>query len=121
MLGELGIVLATLGAAGLAAVAQYLFKRSVPKFNFRTREILGLAKSGRLLAGVFVYFVGLALYLYALGSGELSFVYPLFSSTFIFIALISVFVLRERMGIARLSGMALVLIGILLISSTYGA
>ncbi|MDE1851675.1 MAG: EamA family transporter [Candidatus Micrarchaeota archaeon] len=121
MLGELGIVVTTLGAAILAAFAQYQFKRSVPRFNFKAREVLMLFRNRKLMLGILVYFLGLVLYLYALGSGELSFVYPLFSSTFIFIALISFFALRERIGTARVAGLLLVLLGILFISSSYGA
>ncbi len=119
MLSELEIMLTTLAAALIAATAQYLFKKSVPKFELSPRGIKHLLSSAGIWIGGILYIGSLAVYLEALGSGELSFVYPTFASTFIFIALISYFLLKEEMGPKRVAGIALVFIGIALVALSY--
>jgi drug/metabolite transporter (DMT)-like permease len=116
MLSESYVVALTVIAAGVVACAQYLFKRSIPKFKFSIDGVLSLAKSRNVIVGAAVYLIGLAFYLVALGSGELSFVYPAFSSTFIFVILISHFKLNEKIGYARLGGILLIILGIALVS-----
>ena len=116
MLSSIYVILLTLAAAAIAAFAQYLFKKSVPEFRFGVDGILSLARNRMVIAGLLIYLIGLAIYLVALGSGELSFVYPAFSSTFIFVMLISHFKLKERIGYARLAGMLLIILGITFVS-----
>ncbi len=116
MLGVLSVVAITIMAAAIVAFAQYLFKKSVPKFDFNASGILSLARNRVIVAAGLIYVVGLAFYLVALSSEQLSFVYPAFSSTFIFVMIISHFKLKERIGYARLSGVALIIIGIAIVS-----
>ena len=119
MLAETAVVLLTLAAAMITAAAQYLFKRAIPKFGLSVREIVMLLKNRSILLGLFAYVVSLFLYLIALGSGQLSFVYPLFSSTFIFVMLISHFAFNERISARRMVGVLLILAGISMIALTY--
>ncbi len=119
MLEAVAIVLTTLLAAALAAYAQYLFKKNVPSFKINIREILRLARNWQLLLGLAIYSLSLIIYLVALGSGELSFVYPIFSSTFIFVFLISAFVLKEKINKVRIAGLAMIILGIIIVSLTY--
>ena len=72
MLGTPYVVILTVIAAAIAACAQYIFKRSVPQFRFSIKEIFSLARNRMIIAGILVYVIGLAFYLVALGSGELS-------------------------------------------------
>ncbi len=116
MLSKPVVIIITLIAAAIAAAAQYIFKRHVPKFKFSMDDMLSLAKNRKLIAGVVVYVVGLAFYLLALNSGELSFVYPAFSSTFIFVIVISHFKLKEPIGYARMTGILFIIIGIFMVS-----
>lgn len=119
MLSELSIIGITLLAAVIAAVAQYVFKRSVPKFEIGARGIHRLVSGKGIWLGGALYLASLVVYFRALASGELSFVYPTFASTFLFVALISHFALGERMGARRMAGMALVVVGITLVALTY--
>lgn len=119
MLSETSIIIVTLVAAMIAAVAQYLFKSAMPKFRFNLHDILGLLKNRSILLGLLIYLASLGLYLVALDSGQLSFVYPLFSSTFVFIMLISYLVFKERIGWGRWAGVLLIILGISLISLSY--
>jgi uncharacterized membrane protein len=116
MLSVVEVIAVTVVSAAIVAGAQYLFKKGVPKFSASIAGILSLAHNRMVIAGIVVYVAGLLVYLVALGSEQLSFVYPAFSSTFIFVILISHFKLNERITTARLAGVALIIVGILLVS-----
>lgn len=119
MLSELEVIGITLLAAVIAASAQYVFKRSVPSFDFKKEGVRSLVLNRGIWAGGLIYLVGLVVYLKALGSGQLSFVYPTFASTFIFITLISHFLLKEELSAKRIAGIAIVIIGIVIVALTY--
>lgn len=120
MLSEFYVVLLALLSAFIAAVAQYLYKLSMPEFSFKPREILSVFLRKNVLIGLFLYFVvALPVYLIALSSGALSFVYPIFASAFIFVLLISHFMLHEKIGMMRIMGVLLIFVGIVIISLTF--
>ena len=116
MLSTVEVIAVTVVSAAIVATAQYLFKKGVPRFSASIGGLLLLTRNRMVIAGIAVYVAGLLVYLVALGSGQLSFVYPAFSSTFIFVILISHFKLNERITTARLAGVALIIVGILLVS-----
>jgi len=120
MFSELEVVAITLIAAIIAAFAQYYFKRYLEKFNMKIKEIIHIIKERHILFGLFLYAISFLLYLYALhGAPVVSFVYPIFASTFIFVFIISKYWLGEPIGTMRLIGMVLIVIGIGLIAMTY--
>lgn len=119
MLGEIQIIGTTLFAALLAAFAQYILKSRIQRFNFTVTGIIKMLANGSVLLGLFVYVMGLVTYLYVLRGGELSFVYPIFASTFVFVAIISKFMLNEPVNRARTAGILLIIFGIVLVSLTY--
>ena len=106
----------TVISAAIVAYAQYVFKRGIHRFRLSVSGIISLVRNRMVIAGILIYVLGLVFYLVALGSGELSFVYPAFSSTFIFVILISHFALKERIGYARLAGIILIIAGIALVA-----
>ena len=60
--------------------------------------------------------VSLGLWLFVLTKAELNFAYSIDSVRYIFIALASVFLLKERIGLLRGLGIAVVILGIFLVS-----
>lgn len=116
MLSAAEVVAVTVIAAAIVAAAQYLFKRGVPRFSASLGGVVSLLRNRLVVAGAVTYMAGLGVYLVALGAGQLSFVYPAFSSTFIFVMLISHFKLKERVGYLRIGGVALIIIGIALVA-----
>ena len=72
----------------------------------------------QVVIGVFGYFAGLAVYLFALSNAPLSVVYPIFASTFIFVALISFTLLKEKVSALRVAGVLVIFLGIFLVSLT---
>ncbi len=116
----IAFVIATiLLAALIAAVAQYIFKRTLKEFKFNVSGIYHVLKNKMILFGLFLYVVSLVIYLFALKYTPLSFAYPTFASAFIFIAVISKFYLNERIGMLRALGIGLVVIGICVIAFTF--
>ena len=63
--------------------------------------------------------VNLAIYLYALDNAPLSFVYPTFASTFIFVTLISHFYLKEKVSRNRALGVLVIFIGIAIVAASF--
>ena len=109
----------TLIAALLVAYAQYLFKKNIGDFHVQKSHFLRLLKNKSMLLGVTLYVISLLIYLVALHYGQLSFVYPTFASSFIFIALISKYVLREEMNLKRIAGILLIVLGIIMVALTF--
>ncbi len=122
MLGSLATIAVTLLASAVAAIAQYILKKYIRTFEFNTKEVIAIMTRDRTLLGIGLYGVSLVLYLYALRSTPvISLIYPIFSSSFIFIFLISRHVLKESFSSNRVLGIILIVIGIFLISLTFPA
>jgi len=112
--GGLEVIPITLLSAAIAAFAQYQYKKGAAK------SVIKMFKDKNTLAGGVLYALSLAIYLYALhATPVLSFVYPIFASTFIFVLLISMFVLKEKPSVRRIAGILLIIAGITLISFTF--
>lgn len=114
------VIFITLIAALIASFAQLAFKKSLHAEIKGFRDLLRLAKNKGIIIGVIGYISSLGIYLYALKNAPLSFVYPTFGSSFIFIFLISVFLLKEKFNKKRAVGIFLVFVGIVIISLSMG-
>lgn len=112
------VIIITLVAALIASLSQLLFKRSMTGRISGIRGLLALAKRKGAVLGVLGYLAAFGIYLFALDNAPLSFVYPMFASTFVFVFLLSVFSLHERFDGRRAAGIALILIGIAVVSTT---
>ncbi len=113
------VIFLTLFAALITSLAQLLFKKALGSRLEKKGEVLKLIRNRRILTGLGMVFVALAIYLYALSSAPLSIVYPTFASTFIFITLISHFWLKEKIPAIRILGVLVIFIGIVVVASTY--
>src|SRR5271157_1373987 len=87
--GIVWVIFITLIAALITSFSQLLFKKGINKRLSSLKEMLGLARNWLVVAGVIGYVAGLAVYLVALSKAPLSVVYPVFASTFVFVAVIS--------------------------------
>lgn len=119
MLSVTGVIALTLLAAAVAAIAQYFLKKGIRKFDFNLKDMLGAVKNRNAAIGVLAYAASFAIYIYALhATPVISFVYPIFASTFVFVLLISIFAFREKAGAYRIAGIFLIVLGIALVSLT---
>jgi len=113
------IIAITLISALLASFAQYIFKRNIKKFKISISEILRMIFSKSIFIGLLIYILSLCVYIFALHYGELSFVYPFFASTFVFVALLSKYRFGERISAVRVLGILLIIFGIIITALTY--
>ena len=109
------VIFLTLLAALVSSFAQLMFKRSVRKVD-SLAHLVGLLGNRGVLLGLAAYGVGFLLYITALSGGQLSLVFPIFASSFIFVTLISATVLKERITLMRAAGVLLVFIGITIVA-----
>ncbi len=112
------VIFITLIAALITSFSQLAFKTGIRKRLRSLREIAGLAGNKRVVLGVMGYFAGLVVYLFALANAPLSIVYPTFASTFIFIAVISLALIKEKFSPLRIAGVLVIFAGIFLVSLT---
>lgn len=122
MNGRLQSVTAVLIGVLLAAVAQLMMKRGLERVGALElgsglgSKIVSIATQPRVIFGLTLYGVSSVFYLFALSREDLSFVYPLLALNFVFIALLSKFVLNEAVSAIRLTGIFVVAVGVSLIA-----
>ena len=110
-LGILIMLLCTL----FTALGQLFFKYSSKTFQF---DIIKLITNYNLLIGFFFYGVGALLLIVALKYGDLSFVYPFVSLTFIWVMFISAFIFGEVINSFKINATILIIFGIIMISGS---
>lgn len=72
--------------------------------------------SPMILAGLVVYGASAALWLVVLARAELSYALPLVSLGFIFSAIYAHFALHESLGLIRIAGIGLIMIGVIFVA-----
>ncbi len=70
----------------------------------------------QLCIGLCLYGLSTVLYLLALRMDELSILYPMTSLTYVWTAMLSMFVLKERMGRKRWTGILMIISGVYVIA-----
>ena len=80
--------------------------------------LLAIIKSPWVIGGLVVYGTGVIFWLLALSYFEISYVYPFASLSYIGIIFGSYFIFKERLSVARLMGIAMIIAGVLIISQT---
>jgi drug/metabolite transporter (DMT)-like permease len=104
-----GLVAATI----LGAFASLSLKKSSEKFSL---SIDGMLFNREFLKGIGFYVLSTVLYLAILRQVELSIAYPLVAMQYIWISLLSVRYLNEKMNAYKWAGIALIIFGAFLIS-----
>ncbi len=114
------VIFITLFAAVMVSIAQIMFKSELEKNKGGVIKIIKMIFTNKkVFLGIAIYLASLVIYLYALSKAPLSVVYPIFASSFIFVALFSSKFLGEPLKAKRIVGIALVFIGISLIAVSY--
>ena len=75
-------------------------------------KISSLIKNYHLIGGVSIYAIGTILFIPALKGGDLSILYPFVALTYIWVSLLSVKFLGEKMNNVKWFGIALIIIGV---------
>lgn len=108
-LWAVGLVLlaTTIGAWG-----PLFFKKASDRLAFNLRSIL---TNYYFLIAIMFYGMSTVLFIPALKGGELSVLYPCVALVYVWVSLISVFFLKEKMNSLKWVGIALILTGVTLI------
>ena len=107
----------------LNTAAQIVLKmgmKSIGHFEFTSNSIapilLKMAQNPYILGGVSLYVFSLGAWLMTLSRVEVSLAYPLTSLGYVFTALVGYYVLHENMGIMRIAGILVIMIGVYLVT-----
>jgi drug/metabolite transporter (DMT)-like permease len=108
-------ILLFLIASIIGAIGQFLYKEGAQ--NASGKSLMSFIANWRILIGVICYIGVMVLFVAAFRiGGELTVLYPMYASTFIWALLIGVFYLKEPLSIYKLCGTALIMGGMFLIA-----
>ena len=96
----------------LTSAAQFFYKKGASQLSF---SFAGIFLNLWLYVGMGLYVIGAVLMLIALRGGELSVLYPVIATSFIWVNLISAYLLHETITIIGWGGIACIIAGISLI------
>ena len=104
-------------AAFIGSIGQLEFKRGADNLQF---DIKLLLSNHHLIFAVGLYCVSTVLYVYALNKEQLSVVYPIIATSYIWTLVLSQVVLKEHVGLVSWAGVFLILLGVSLIAAQIG-
>jgi len=100
----------------LISVAQVFFKLGAEKLNF---SIVNVTTNTYLIIGVLLYMLGSIFLLASFRGGEVSVLYPIIATSYIWVSLLSISFLNEQMNLFKWVGVFVIVVGIALIG--YGS
>jgi drug/metabolite transporter (DMT)-like permease len=106
------VVIATL----FFTVAQLLYKVAAESIVY---TITGVLFNYWLWIAIFLYSIGTFFFIYGIKEGELSSLYPLISTSFIWVAIISYFAFKESFGINKFLGIGLIIFGAIVLNYNF--
>lgn len=93
----------------LTSIAQFFYKRGAAFLSF---SFSGIFLNLDLYIGIGLYLLGAVLMITALRGGELSVLYPIIATAFIWVNFISLYLLNEMMNLWKWSGVGLIILGV---------
>jgi uncharacterized membrane protein len=111
------IVLLTALSAFIGSIGQLEFKRGADNLQF---DIKLLLTNYHIILGLAVYGVSTILYIYALNKEQLSLIYPIAATSYIWTTIFSKILLKESIGITSVVGLFFILLGVTLIATQTG-
>ena len=109
MAAQLWAIILVISATLIGAFGPILLKKASAK---RLSKLSSLATNYHLFGGVALYAIGTLLFIPALKGGELSVLYPFVSLTYIWVSLLSVKFLGEKMNKLKWLGIGLIIVGV---------
>ena len=96
------------------AAAQVLIKTGATHIAHPSliASAVGMITNPWLFAGYSLYAVSMVLLIIALKDGELSITYPVIALTYVWVAMLSYFLMHESMGLYKIIGIALIVTGV---------
>lgn len=114
------VVLIILAANITAAIGQLLLKLGMGQVGqvdgIYLEKVIQMFTNPYVITGLVVFGISTVFWLTALSRKDLSYVYPFFAINMILVFLLSVLVLHEQIGTARIIGAGIILMGILVVA-----
>ncbi len=118
--GNMNTILIILLGVVFAAVGQVSWKLGMnligPVTDFRPSDLISVFLDPHILFGLIMYALSTVFWLIALSRMELSFVYPFISLTYVLVLALSYLVLKESIGLNKIAGTVLIILGLIIIS-----
>ena len=111
------IILLTALAAFIGSIGQLEFKRGADNLQF---DIKLLLTNYHLILAIAVYCVSTVLYVYALNKEQLSILYPIVATSYVWTLMFSKIFLKEQVGLTSWAGVFFILLGVTLIATQAG-
>jgi len=102
---KLSSVLLVIFCTFLTSIAQLLFK-------FGAERLPEIITNWQLILGFFLYALAAAVLIVALKGGDVSVLFPIIATSYIWVAMLSSHYLDETIGLLKLFGILLIIIGI---------
>jgi drug/metabolite transporter (DMT)-like permease len=106
------VILLVAFCALLGAAGQVFFKLSSKSLSF---NLLSLATNWKLIIGLVLYGLATVLFLIMLRQGNLSILYPIIATSYIWVALFSTIFLQEAFPAYKWAGVLLIIGGVIVI------
>ena len=111
------ILLLTALSAFIGSIGQLEFKRGADNLQF---DLKLLITNYHIILGVAIYGISTILYLYALNKEQLSIIYPIAATSYIWTTIFSKIFLKETVGLTSWVGVFFILLGVTLIATQAG-
>ena len=96
----------------LTSTAQIFYKFGAERLEF---SIMGLLTNYEIMMGILLYAVGGILLIVSLRGGEVSVLYPIIATSYIWVSFLSIYFLGESMNLFKWLGVITIMAGIILI------
>jgi drug/metabolite transporter (DMT)-like permease len=110
----------------LITLGQVLWKIAIDKngglinCNYTiAQNILNIFGSPYMLLGLLIYALATLFWMYLLGKYEYSYIYPMFSLTYVFSFVFAIFLFDENINLQKWLGVIVIIIGIFIISKSH--
>ena len=105
-----------------AQIALKVGMRTIGYFDFTLNNFIPISikliKNPYIMGGMFLYVFSLTAWLLTLSRVEVSYAYPLSSIGYILTALVGYYLLQENLSMVRVSGIAIIMIGVYLVAKS---
>jgi len=95
----------------LTSSAQLLYKLGSKNLQLN----LSLLQNYYLIAGLGLYVIGAGIFVLALRGGEVSVLYPIIATSYVWVTLLSIYFLMEQLNISKIFGVGAIILGIIII------
>ena len=96
----------------LTSTAQLFYKFGSAKLGF---DIVSIITNVELIMGLLLYAVGGTMMILSFRGGEVSVLYPIFATSYIWVSFLSIYFLSESMSFFRWVGVLVIMLGIVFI------